>query len=103
MNILITGGLGFIGKHLSTRLASLGNKVFIIDKPQQKVPPDLNFYGIDISCKESVLSFNEDVDLIIHAAAQSTGYYSQIDHVNDCLCNSLGTINICSLARKLQV
>ena len=103
MKILITGGLGFIGKHLSTRLSSLGHKVFIIDKPDQKVPPDLNFYGIDITDKESVISFTEEIDFIIHAAAQSTGYYSQIDHVNDCLCNSLGTINICYLARKLQV
>ena len=31
MNILITGGAGFIGSHLSEKLIDLGHKVVVVD------------------------------------------------------------------------
>ena len=33
MNILVTGGAGFIGSHLSNKLIKLGLEVIIIDNP----------------------------------------------------------------------
>lgn len=102
MNILITGGAGFIGYHLFNKLTAMGHSVHVIDK--KKNPSIIkNFHQIDISKKDQLNNFKVDIDLIIHAAAQSTGYYSQVDHVNDCLSNSLGTINVCNLGRSLKV
>lgn len=102
MKILITGGAGFIGNHLFNKLTTMGHSVHVIDKNKN---PSItkNFHKIDISKKDQLMNFETDIDLIIHAAAQSTGYYSQVDPENDCLSNSLGTINICNLARRLKV
>ena len=36
MNILVTGGLGYIGSHVSLALAELGFNVHIIDREKRK-------------------------------------------------------------------
>lgn len=81
-NILVTGGLGFIGSHTVVELQKVGFRVVIIDnlsnskievleqiKSITNVKPD--FYNIDIRNKEALKSFfdTEKVDGIIHFAA----------------------------------
>ncbi len=81
-NILVTGGLGFIGSHTVLELQKVGFRVVIIDnlsnskievleqiKSITNLKPD--FYNIDIRNKEALKSFfdTEKFDGIIHFAA----------------------------------
>ncbi|MDO6598560.1 UDP-glucose 4-epimerase GalE [Tenacibaculum sp. 1_MG-2023] len=81
-NILVTGGLGFIGSHTVVELQKVGFRVVIIDNlsnskievlEQIKFITNLkpSFYNIDIRNKEALKSFfdTEKVDGIIHFAA----------------------------------
>jgi nucleoside-diphosphate-sugar epimerase len=41
MKILITGGAGFIGSHLASRLLELGHEVFVFDNLSTGCPGNL--------------------------------------------------------------
>ena len=98
MNILVTGGEGFIGKKLVNRLIKEGHNVTSLDKTDSAdIVADLsneNFFFDAI---------NWDIDYIFHLAAQSGGYYSLKDPYIDGKWNCLGTINVVKLAQKLKV
>ncbi|WP_010228311.1 NAD-dependent epimerase/dehydratase family protein [Gillisia marina] len=101
MNILVTGGAGFIGNKLITKLLSIGHNVTCLDK--NKPEADVLFIQFDISKSTLVDLDIGDIDVIYHLAAQSGGYYSLIDPVGDCEWNCLGTLNVIRLAKKLKV
>ena len=74
MNILVTGGEGFIGKKLVNRLIKEGHNVTSLDKIESAdIVADLSnenfFFG----------AIDWDIDYIFHLAAQSGGYYSLKD------------------------
>lgn len=98
MNILVTGGEGFIGKKLVNRLIKEGHNVTSLDsKPTADIVVDLskeNFFfdAIDL-----------DIDYIFHLAAQPGGYFSLKNPHIDGQWNCLGTINVVKLAQKLKV
>ncbi len=80
--VLITGGAGFIGCHLTRKLLEQGNKVICIDDftlgTEENIQDFLNqsnyrFIKQDITEVESILSQleNETVDIIYHMAANS--------------------------------
>lgn len=57
MNILITGGAGFIGSHLADALLAEGHSVTIIDNlstgSKAFIPSKARFIEADIRCRES--------------------------------------------------
>ena len=69
MNILVTGGSGFIGTNLSTDLLKEGHKVTIYDKQKSKTYPDLCIVG-DIRDKEKLTRSMSGVDAVYHLAAE---------------------------------
>ena len=98
MNILVTGGEGFIGKKLVNRLIKEGHRVSSLDsKPTADIVADLS--------DENTLSdaIGGDIEYIFHLAAQSGGFFSLKDPYIDGKWNCLGTINIVRLAQKLKV
>ncbi|MFO7659980.1 MAG: GDP-mannose 4,6-dehydratase [Candidatus Cloacimonadaceae bacterium] len=87
MNILVTGGAGFIGSHLCERLLSLGHKVVCLDNFNPFYDPEIKWRNLseiishpafkliegDIrNLSEIVKCFaGNDIELVIHLAAMA--------------------------------
>jgi nucleoside-diphosphate-sugar epimerase len=69
MNILITGGSGFIGTNLVTHLLKQGHNVTIYDKRKSKAYPDLCIVG-HVRDKEQLSLSMRGVDMVYHLAAE---------------------------------
>jgi UDP-glucose 4-epimerase len=96
MNILITGGAGFIGSHLADRLIAKGNRVCVIDNystgRRDNLKPHKQLSIIEGSIAEENLvesAFAEfKPDLVVHAAAS---YKDPDNWEEDVRTNCLGT------------
>lgn len=98
MNVIVTGGEGFIGRKLVSKLKIHGYNVLSLDKSSTAdIVTDLSSES-DIISKTGI-----QADYIFHLAAQSGGYYSLKDPYTDCKWNCLGTINVIKLAQALKV
>ena len=69
MNILVTGGSGFIGTNLVNDLLNEGHNVTIYDKLQSETYPDLCIVA-DIRDKEKLNHSMHGVDAVYHLAAE---------------------------------
>jgi nucleoside-diphosphate-sugar epimerase len=69
MNILVTGGSGFIGSNLVADLLKNGHKVTLYDKKKSEVYPDLCVVG-DVRDKEKLVRSTQGIDVIYHLAAE---------------------------------
>ncbi len=108
MNILITGGAGFIGSHVGDECIRAGHKVIILDDLSsgviENVHPDAVFHRIDIrDGSVGEILAREKVDVIIHHAAQMNVRTSVEDPAFDASVNILGSINLMEAGRKAGV
>jgi len=78
LNILVTGGAGFIGSHTCDALIERGHRVRILDNLQKTVHPhgkpdylnpDAEFIVGDVRDKQVLRAALEDVDAVYHFAA----------------------------------
>ena len=69
MNILVTGGSGFIGTHLVSDLLKEAHRVLIYDKRMSENYPDLCTVA-DIRDKETLANSMRGVDAVYHLAAE---------------------------------
>jgi len=69
MNILVTGGNGFIGTNLVTDLLKEGHKVTIYDKQKSETYPDLCIVG-DVRDKEKLSRSINGIDAVYHLTAE---------------------------------
>jgi len=74
VNILITGGTGFIGLHLVKKLHDLGYKLRLLIRETSDISPfqdltKIDYVPGDISNIETIYNAIEDIDLIYHLAA----------------------------------
>lgn len=67
MNILITGGTGLVGSHLTQLLLSKGHKVSLLSRKRENIP-DLKIYLWDIEKGLIDDKALKDIDYIIHLA-----------------------------------
>jgi len=105
--ILITGGAGFIGSHLSERLLEEGNEVICVD----------NFFtGVKDNIKHLIGNpfFEQirhdicfplyiEVDEIYNLACPASPIHYQFDPVQTTKVNVAGSINMLGLAKRLKV
>ena len=68
MKVLITGGSGFIGSHLSEALALRGWEVRVLDRRPPR-HPCFAYICADLLDRPAVLEATADVQLVIHLAA----------------------------------
>ena len=100
MNILVTGGAGFIGSHLVDALVAQGHSVRILDSLVEQVhgnsaPPHLNkdaeFIQGDV-CDASIIATALDgIDVVYHQAAEVGVGQSMYEIVRYVKANDLGT------------
>ena len=75
MNVLVTGGAGYIGSHTVDRLLAHGDQVTVVDNlwtgHRQAVPDQVKFYEADVRDKAALKKiFDEnDFDAVAHFAA----------------------------------
>ena len=69
MNILVTGGSGFIGTNLVADLLNEGHRVVIYDKRKSEKYPELCIVG-DVRDKEKLTRSLSGIDAVYHLAAE---------------------------------
>ena len=106
MKILITGGAGFIGSHLTDQLLARGEEVLVIDNYETGRPDNLVAHEklkviegsiTDVDLVESL--FNDfKPDLVVHAAAS---YKDPNNWTGDELTNAIGTSIVVRAAQNV--
>jgi len=100
--ILVTGGSGFIGRHLVNVLLSLNNKVVILDNLStsldRTIPLGATLVPGDVRNLSEVIKAAKGAELIFHMAANASGTVSVNDARLDFETNAMGTCNILEAA-----
>lgn len=113
MKVVVTGGAGFIGSNVTSRLLSMGHEVHVIDNLSRTgtpsnlewlktLPGNLVFHSCDIRNYEAVCDIFNGAELVYHLAAQVAVTTSVVDPRHDFETNLLGTFNILEAIRKQQ-
>lgn len=106
MNVLVTGGAGFIGSHLVTRLVREGHAVRVLDnlttgkrENLAEVLGDVDLHVGDIRDERAVARASEGRELVFHEAAIVSVPYS-VEHPREThAVNVQGTLNVALAAR----
>ena len=107
MNIVLTGGSGFIGSHLSKELLKVdNNRLIIVDNLLtgnldniQDILDHQNATFIQHDVQDHI-EIDEKVDYVFHLASAASPVAYTENPVNTLKAGSLGTINTLGLARK---
>lgn len=119
MNILITGGAGFIGSHLSEKIIGLGHKVICIDNFNDYYDPVIKEHNLkDIIDNEDFILYRADIldrpaiqdifsahniDMVIHLAARAGVRPSLSNAALYEKVNVEGTINLLESCRERSI
>ena len=107
MNILVTGGAGFVGSNLIKQLTIDGHYVESLDNYSSGHKRNEHFQcqyrHFDIKDSFDLINFTRKPDVIFHLAAQARiqpSFKNPKDTLDD---NILGTMNVLELARKKKI
>ncbi len=108
MNILVTGGAGFIGSHIVNTYIEAGHSVSVIDNLSsgrlQFLNPKAKFYDMDIlDPKITEVLKSEKINAINHHAAQISVSESLTNPLLDANSNIIGTLQLLQSAVSLEV
>ena len=101
LKILITGGSGFIGSHL-TRFLKKDHDITIYDV-KKPIEEDVQFILGDVANEQKILETFQDFDTIIHLAAAVGVENTETNPVLTLNTNILGTKNILEACKKNNV
>ncbi|OGG06439.1 UDP-glucose 4-epimerase [Candidatus Gottesmanbacteria bacterium RIFCSPLOWO2_02_FULL_40_10] len=105
MNILVTGGAGFIGSHIVDEFICLGHQVAVIDDlstgKKEFINKKAHFFKVDIRDKREIASIIKKIrpDIISHHAAQISVRNSVENPGEDAQVNILGLLNLLEAGR----
>jgi len=119
MNIIITGGAGFIGSHISERLIKIGHNIICIDNFNDFYDPKIKednlaniinnkrfkLFPIDILDKKKInkIFLENNIDLVIHLAARAGVRPSIANAELYEIVNVQGTINLLEECKRNNV
>uniref|UniRef100_A0A8R1Y276 UDP-glucuronate decarboxylase n=1 Tax=Onchocerca volvulus TaxID=6282 RepID=A0A8R1Y276_ONCVO len=104
--ILVTGGAGFVGSHLVDRLMLEGHEVVALDNyftgRKRNVEHWIGHPNFELVHHDVVNSYLIEVDEIYHLASPASPTHYMYNPVKTIKTNTLGTINMLGLARRLK-
>ncbi|MBE5954759.1 MAG: UDP-glucose 4-epimerase GalE [Lachnospiraceae bacterium] len=116
MNILVTGGAGFIGSHTCVELIESGYKVVVVDnlinsskeavrRVEKITGVTIPFYPVDLLDEEGLNKIfdTENIDAVIHFAGLKAVGESVVKPWNYYNNNITGTLNLCKVMMEHRV
>lgn len=116
MNILVTGGAGFIGSHLAERLLDRGDDVVVVDDLNDSYDPGIKRRNLANAARHRGFTFaegdirnaglldsvggNRRFDVVVHLAARAGVRPSIANPLLYEQVNCHGTLNVLEMARK---
>lgn len=92
MNILITGGFGYLGGRVADKLSKCGHNIVLGSRKKRGIPswlPYSRVVQLDWSNLELLVSICEDIDAIIHTAGMNA---------QDCFSDPVGALQLNGIA-----
>jgi UDP-glucuronate decarboxylase len=106
MRILVTGGAGFIGSHLCTRLLAEGHEVICVDNfftgSKRNIAPLLDNQAFELVRHDITQPILLEVDRIYNLACPASPIHYQYNPVKTIKTNVMGTINMLGLAKRVR-
>lgn len=111
MNILVTGGAGFIGSHIVDRLVKDGHAVSVVDdlsngnlRNLSGVKDKIHFHRQSITSQQlSDIFTKEKPEIVFHLAAHINVRNSLKDPTHDATINILGSLNLFENCRMFNI
>lgn len=110
MKFMVTGGLGFIGSHLTEYLVSQGHSVLVVDnlyggkiENLGNISTQVQFIQLNILDYEKLKEFTKNIDGIFHEAALTSVPESFIKKTEYYNTNVIGTENIFKIGKDLGI
>ena len=110
MKCLVTGGAGFIGSHVVSRLLHDGHEVVVIDNESAEANDAFNWYEddaenhvLDIRDIDACRPVFKGVEAVFHLAAQSRIQLAMSNPFDCVQTNVIGTCNMLELSREVGV
>lgn len=105
MNILITGGAGFIGSHLCRKLLESGDKVICLDNfftgSKKNIEPLKAYKNFKLVEHDIIEPFftEEKIEQIYNLACPASPVHYQFNAIRTIKANTIGIINVLGLAK----
>jgi UDP-glucuronate decarboxylase len=102
----VTGGAGFVGSHLVDRLMAAGHEVIALDNfftgRKKNIQQWIGHQNFDLVSHDVVNPYYVEVDQIYHLASPASPPHYQYNPVKTIKTNTMGTINMLGLARRVK-
>ena len=105
--LIVTGGAGFIGSHLTDKLIELGHEVVVIDNlttgKKENLNPKAIFHQLDIRYLKLIQPLFHNAEAVFHLAADPRLQISVEDPIGTHEINVTGTLNVLFAAKTAGV
>src|SRR6478735_8431315 len=106
MRILITGGAGFLGSHLSERLINEGHEVICLDNfytgRRANIKHLLGHPNFELMRHDVIDAFKAEVDQIYNLACPASPVHYQSNPIKTVKTSVMGAINCLGLAKRVK-
>lgn len=104
--ILVSGGAGFIGSHLCTRLINDGHDVICLDNfftgSKENIVHLMDNHRFEVVRHDVTYPYSAEVDEIYNLACPASPIHYQHDPIQTAKTSVMGAINMLGLARRLN-
>lgn len=103
MNVLVTGGTGFIGSHVCDALLARGHRVRVFSRRHEQFRPPLpgvEYYLGDLEDTFYLSEAMTDMQCVVHLVSSTVPSTSNLDPVADISSNLVNTVKMLELMRK---